>query len=84
MLELESPTLPISSTAPPSLSQPVALLSVFEGDLRRKPTLEQPIILHLTLVESQYTKVNFSYQSGLFSYDYFLLKLVLLGDCVIT
>jgi len=48
MLELESPAPPSSSTAPPSLSQPVTLLLVLEGNLVGKPAEAQTNILHLT------------------------------------
>ena len=34
--------------------------------------------------ECQYTKLNFSYQSTLYSHDYFLIKTVPTGDCVVS
>jgi len=57
---------------------------MLEGDLRGKPMLGQNIILQRALLESQYTKLNFSYQSVLFSYYFFLFKSVPFGDCVVS
>ena len=82
-LDLDQLILPISSTAPPSLSQPVASLDVTKQPWG-KPTLGQDNILHFAVLKSQYTKVNFSYQSGTFFQYHFLIILVLLSDCAVN
>jgi hypothetical protein len=75
--------LSLSSTTPPSLSQPVAPPS-FRRQHQGKPTLGRIIILHYGSLQSQYTRINFYYQSLLFFHYYFRAKSVLPGDCIVN
>jgi hypothetical protein len=84
MLELESVPTPQPFNHPSILfstsNPPLCLRKATSNKTRRTRTY----IIHFILVRSQYPKLNFSYQSGLFSYDYFLIKLALLGDCTVN
>ena len=76
------------STAPKPFNHPFArsttLLSVSKGQRQKTLAGRETSIIPFAVMSCQYTKLNFSYQSGLFSYDYFLIKLVPLGDCMVS
>jgi hypothetical protein len=51
---------------PFSLSLPITFFLVWIRTTSKSPAERETYILHFILIESQYTKLNFSYQSGLF------------------
>lgn len=82
-LNLNNLPHPSLSTAPLAISQPVTIPLSVRTAIRKAPRRARRLIIHLVCTESQYTRLNFSYQSVLFSYDYCLVKTVLLGDCAV-
>ena len=84
MLELELPAPPKLFNRPAipfsTCNPPVGVRGTIIGKIAER----QLHIIPFAAISCQYTKPNFSYKSGLFFQYHFLVKSVLLGDCVVN